>query len=267
MRAALGMLRMRFIYSLQYRAAAWAGVMTQVFWGFMETLLYKAFYASNAAAFPMTLPQVTCYIWLRQAFFAMFILWSVDGDILDMIINGNVGYEIIRPTDLYWMWFTRNLGSRLSKVALRCGPVFLVAFLLPAPFGLSLPPNWVTFFAFLLSFVMAVLLIIGLCMWIYILSFYTIASRGVQSIVGLTAEFLSGSLLPIPFMPESFQKVAYLLPFAQTQAVPYLMYSGYYSGREMVMNLGVQLFWLIVVIGSGHAVMKRALLKVTVQGG
>ena len=267
MRAALAMLKMRFIHSMQYRAAAWAGVSTQVFWGFMETLLYMAFYRSNAAAFTMSFEQVTSYIWLRQAFFAMFILWSVDGDILDMIVNGNVGYEILRPQNLYWMWFMRNLGSRLSRTALRCVPVLVIAFLLPRRHGLSLPPDFVTFLAFLLSFTMAVILIIGMCMWIYILSFYTIASRGVQSVIGLAAEFLSGALIPIPFMPVAMQRVAYALPFAQTTAMPYLIYAGYFTGAELIRNLLLQLVWLVIIIASGCYVMKKALLKVTVQGG
>ena len=119
MRPFFSMLKIRFINSMQYRAAAWAGVMTQFFWGFMELLLYLTLSRENPAAFTMTLPQLTSYLWLRQAFFAMFLLWSVDNDILDMIMNGDVAYEVIRPVSLYSLWFARNLGSRTSKVALR----------------------------------------------------------------------------------------------------------------------------------------------------
>ena len=45
--------RMRFLGSLQYRAAAWAGIATQFAWGFMKLLMYRAFYEAGPAAFPM----------------------------------------------------------------------------------------------------------------------------------------------------------------------------------------------------------------------
>ena len=267
MRASLAIFRMRFIHSLQYRAAAWAGVSTQVFWGFMEVLLYKAFYEGSAAAFPMTFTQITSYIWLRQAFFALFLLWSVDADILEMIKDGNVAYEIIRPADLYSLWFFRNLGSRLSKAALRCGPIFVIGFLLPKPYGLSLPPDLAAAAGFLISFAMACFLIIGMCMWIYVLTFYTVASKGVQNIVGSIADFLAGSLIPIPLMPAAVQKVLYWLPFASSQSLPYLIYNGYFRGPEVWFQLARQFVWMVLVIGSGYLMMQKALRRVIIQGG
>ena len=60
--------RMRFLGSLQYRAAAWAGIATQFAWGFMQLLMYRAFYEAGPAAFPMEFSQLATYIWLQQAF-------------------------------------------------------------------------------------------------------------------------------------------------------------------------------------------------------
>ena len=55
---------------LQYRAAAAAGVITQFTWGFMELLVFRAFYQADASAFPMSFEAVVSYIWLQQAFLA-----------------------------------------------------------------------------------------------------------------------------------------------------------------------------------------------------
>ena len=44
MRACLAFFRMRLVNGLQYRTAAYAGIFTQFFWGFMEIQLYGAFY-------------------------------------------------------------------------------------------------------------------------------------------------------------------------------------------------------------------------------
>ena len=77
--------RIRFANSLQYRAAALAGVVTQFAWGFMYVLAFAAFYRANPAAFPMTFSQTVSYIWLQQAFVALFFIWFYDSSIISYI--------------------------------------------------------------------------------------------------------------------------------------------------------------------------------------
>ena len=55
MKKYLSFFKMRFIHSLQYRGAALAGMFTQFFWGFMEIMLYKAFYEASPDRFPRLL--------------------------------------------------------------------------------------------------------------------------------------------------------------------------------------------------------------------
>ena len=47
--------KMRFIAGLQYRAAALAGVATQVFFGFIFIMVFIAFYQNSASPPPMAL--------------------------------------------------------------------------------------------------------------------------------------------------------------------------------------------------------------------
>lgn len=46
--------RIRFTNSLQYRSAAFAGMVTQFVWGMLEIFVFRAFYQTDPAAFPMT---------------------------------------------------------------------------------------------------------------------------------------------------------------------------------------------------------------------
>ena len=68
MKKYLSFFRMRFLMGLQYRAAAAAGVVTQFTWGFMELLVFRAFYQADASAFPMSFEAVASYIWLQKYF-------------------------------------------------------------------------------------------------------------------------------------------------------------------------------------------------------
>ena len=63
MRAYISYFKLRFITNLQYRAAAWAGIATQVFFGFIYIMVYIAFYESGSTkSLPMELPQLITYI-------------------------------------------------------------------------------------------------------------------------------------------------------------------------------------------------------------
>lgn len=90
---------------MQYRAAALAGIVTQFAWGGMYLILYHTFYQSGTGAFPMDMQALSAYIWLQQAFLALFMIWGMDNDIFELISSGNIAYELCRPCDLYSMIF------------------------------------------------------------------------------------------------------------------------------------------------------------------
>lgn len=66
----------------------------------MTILLFRAFYQSSGNSFPMTFPQLSGYIWMQQAFLAMFMAWFYDQEIFDGILQGGIAYELSRPCDL-----------------------------------------------------------------------------------------------------------------------------------------------------------------------
>lgn len=112
---------------LAYRTAAYAGIVTQIVFGLVLVAIFAAFYANGIKA-PMNLPQVTTYIWLGQAFFAM-TPYSVipDAELREQIRDGSVATELLRPVDLHSLWMARTLASKLAPTALRCIPVIVVA--------------------------------------------------------------------------------------------------------------------------------------------
>ena len=61
-------------------AAALAGLATQFAWGFMELLAFSAFYRADPTAFPMSFEQTVSYIWLQQAFLALFMTGNRVGN-------------------------------------------------------------------------------------------------------------------------------------------------------------------------------------------
>lgn len=260
-------LRIRFLNGLQYRVAAAAGISTQFVWGAMEILMFRAFYQADPTAFPMTFPALASYIWLQQAFLALYMPWLWETDLFDSITNGNVSYELCRPVRLYNMWFVKTASTRLSRAALRCMPVLLLASLLPDPYNLSAPPNLAVFLLFLLSMGLAFLVTLTFNMVVYMSAFYTHNSRGTRMVVTSLADFLNGSVIPLPFLPDKLGSLISLLPFAAMQNVPYRIYSQDLCGPAMWKALSLQVVWFFVLFGVGRAMEARAMRRVVVQGG
>lgn len=259
--------RIRFINGLQYRLAALAGLSTQFFWGFMEILLYKAFYQANPEAFPMEFSALVSYIWLQQAFLTLYMSWFFEGEIFDAITSGNVAYELCRPLNLYAFWFVRNVATRVAKAALRCLPVLIVAFLLPEPFRMRLPVSPPVFLLFLVTMVGALLLTVSMTMVIYGLTFFTMTPAGLRAIFMTVADFCAGSLVPLPFLPDRFRAVLELLPFASVQNLPFRIYSGDIAGMEIMRGVLLQIFWIAAMMMAGVLIFRTALRRVRVQGG
>jgi len=252
---------------LQYRAAAIAGISTQFAWGFMYILAFAAFYRSNPDAFPMTLQQTVAYIWMQQAFMALFFIWFYENSIFESIQSGHIAYDLTRPLDIYSRWFTMSAANRVARTVLRCAPILLVAFILPEPFRLVLPADAARLGLFAFSMILSMAVVVSFSMLVYISAFFTINSQGIRLMIGIFADFLSGGMLPIPFFPAMLRRIVELSPFGAMQNMPLLIFSGYLSGGALVRGLLLQVFWLVVLIFIGRMWMKRALGQVVVQGG
>lgn len=259
--------RIRFNAGLQYRAAAWGGIFTQFFWGFLNILLFKAFYEADPAAFPMSLQATSAYIWLRQAFFSLFCSTRFDNSMFEAIVSGGVAYELARPVDLYGMWYARNLAMRFSDASLRMLPILVIAVFLPAPFGLQLPHSVYDFVCFLLSVLLATLVMVALSMFVYVITFYTMQPRGVRAIYFTIVDLLSGNLIPLPFFPDSVRRILELTPFAAATDIPLRIYSGDIAGSLILQRLLLQLLWLAAMVFLGKLLMDRVLRRSVIQGG
>ena len=267
MKKYLSFFRLRFTMGLQYRAAALAGIVTQFVWGFMEIMMFRAFYQADSSAFPMSFSATASYVWLQQAFLAFFAAWMMENEIFDSIVNGNIAYELCRPINIYNMWFSRSIANRLSRAVLRCFPILIVAVFVPQPYGMEAPASLWHFVLFLVTLLLGLSVTVSFCMLIYVLTFFTISPQGLRMVFTSAVEFFAGAVIPLPFFPEKMQRIMELLPFASMQNVALRIYSGSMRGNQMKEAIILQIFWLIIITMAGKLLCRFAEKRVTVQGG
>lgn len=267
MKAYYSLFKMRILKGLQYRVAALAGISTQFFWGFMYLMIYEAFYRSTSAAQPISYRELIQVLWLQQSFLFLIMLWVRDNELINLITNGNIAYELCRPVELYNLWYAKLIAQRLSGAILRCFPILIVAAFLPYPYKFSLPPSFTVFILFVFTLLLGLILVVAISMLIYISVFYTMSGVGSLLIFGVFGEFFSGLIIPVPLMPEILRKVVYVLPFRYVSDLPFRIYAGNISIKEALISIVIQLLWISAIVTIGKLWMRKSLKKVIVQGG
>lgn len=259
--------KIRFINSLQYRTAAFAGVATQILFGLMYILLFKAFYAQGNVPNNFSEAQMVSYIWLQQMFLMLFWVAIKNQNIVLQIEQGNICYELVRPMNLYTNWFTTMFADSLSKTLLRLIPVLIFSLLLPPGWGLMVPASVSAFLLFIVNIIIGGMLVVALNMLCYCLMFKTMSSIGIFSIMSTISSLFNGSMIPVPLMPEWFQRVLDFMPFRYINDLTFRTYVGSLQINEALFQTGIQLIWLILIITLGYFWLNKNLKKVEVQGG
>lgn len=268
MKAYLNYFKLMIITHLQYRSAAIAGVMTQIFFGFVYILVYMAFYESNTAvSTPINWAELSTYIWLGQAFFALTYPMSIDHELLNTIKNGNVAYELIRPQNLFFKYYFKTIAKKVSHVSLRFPAIIILGFLLPASYGLSLPYSFLNFVIFLGALFLSLLLCSAYTIVAHLLSFYSIDGRGVTTFFGVLADIFMGGVVPLPFFPKVLKMIAYALPFRYIVDFPFRVYSNNITAAEGIKLLGLSSVWVVVFILIGYFLSRNIAKKVVILGG
>lgn len=258
--------RIRMINSLQYRASALAGMVTQVFWGFMLLMIFEAFYKSGPAQ-DFSYTSLASYIWLKQAFFSFFTIYADDPELGNIIMSGNVAYELLRPYSMFSFWFSKSIGTRLSLGLLSAPLVLVISLILPAPYNLSLPENFTAFVLFAISLILGVLLITSIVMMAYLSMFKTHNKAGTFILFAIIMDLLGGHYIPIPLIPKWLQTISNLLPFRYASDLPFRIYTGDIVGNEMIFGILIEIFWIVSLFMLGSYFMRRVTRKVAIFGG
>lgn len=267
MKAYITYFKLKFISSLQYRSAAWAGIATQFFFGFVYVMVYVAFYESGGKNLPMELSQIITYLWLNQSLLALVNQFSKDQELFKIIRDGGVSYELARPKNLYFMWYFKILGQRLANVTLRFFPLIIITTILPYPFHLGGPASLLHFLYFLLSLILGTLLVVALSVFYPIITLITMNEKGIVNLLMTIASVLSGVSIPIPFFPKFLQIISSFLPFQYISDLPFRLYVGNISLTDGVFGMCIQFIWIVIFIILGNIIMRINIKKIVVQGG
>ena len=253
----------RFRSLLQYRSAALTGLVIQIVWGLIRVMIFQAFYRSTNAEQPISGSDVETYIWLGQAFVAA-LPWNIDADLRSMIRSGGIGYELVRPVDLYSYWFSRALSWRTAPMLMRAIPLLTFAFIF---MGMAPPVSWGAAAAFVVSMCAAIVLSSTITTFLNVTMLWTITGDGVTQMTFGMVFIFSGMLVPLPLYPDWSQPIINAMPFRGMVDTPLRLYLGHIPLSEFPQHLAHQLIWIAAFVIVGRIALAKALRRVVVQGG
>src|SRR6185436_13032281 len=239
------------------------GLSTQLFWGVLRMMIFEGFYSASIAPAPLSLDQTMTYVWLGQAFFRM-IPWSADQEIVQKVRDGSVAYDLVKPVDLYWSWYSRALAMVSGPTLMRAAPILAVAALL---FGMKAPASTLHFLVSLPSLTLGFMLSASIVTLISISLFWTISGEGISRLLPAAVWMLSGIVVPVPLLPLPIRAVLELMPTSAIVDTPFRIYTGQYGPEEFLPRLLLQAFWTMAFIAFGKAALSRGVRRLVIQGG
>jgi viologen exporter family transport system permease protein len=256
---------------LQYRGAAVAGAGTQVFFGLIRLMVLEAFYRSSTASPSFSFAEAVGYVWLGQVTFTMQP-YNLDRDVRAMVRTGTVAYELLRPVDLYALWYSRNLAWRTGPMLLRVLPMLVLsAVALPLlglhEWALAPPPSLASGALWLLSLAGALAFSCAITTLMSISLLWTISGEGIAILIGSLVTLLSGMVIPLPLFPAWAQPALRLLPFAALVDLPARVYTGHIPPAQAGWVLLHQTLWTAALVLVGRALLARGPRRLVLQGG
>lgn len=228
--------------------------------------LWKAIYGSSSEEIinGFTLNQMIIYVFIT---FLTGLMTSVDisQDISREVLDGSIAINLVRPINYEKRMFFQGLGNVFYNFIV----IFLVTFTLTTflfyrYFG---DINVVNIIIYFVSITLGILISFYFSYIFGLFSFKITNMWGMSQIMQAIIQLLSGTLIPIAFFPTWVQAVVKLFPFSSIIYTPTMIYLGKLSSTEIVCSLGIQVFWIVLLMVIARSMWQAMIKNLTVVGG
>lgn len=253
-----------FLRSAVYRFDVWSRMGSNLIFLLMWGSIWTALYAGKGDAGGVSFNSMLTYIIVSQ------FLSGVNGagtplwDIQEKIRTGDIALELMRPFDVPLRYLFSDFGSVAFYILTALLPLYAILFFV---IDLTLPTSWLTWVYFVIAGFIGFLIRYCIEMTFGFLAFFLVETGGIQEVFYFAMSLLSGSVIPLWFFPSWLSTIANYLPFQGIYFIPNSIFIGNINGREILLYIGIQLFWLIISYLILRLVWNLAARKVVVQGG
>lgn len=258
----LAFARKSFLGRSAYRFDHIMGILNTVIRIFIYWEIYRALYGGRSEVDGITLTMVTTNFVLSMGLNAVFFV--NDYYLPSRIQSGSIATELLLPVSVHGRMLADNLGNALFQLMFHFVPAVAVSVLVV---GIAAPAGPWMLLLFLLSALLGYGVLWTISFVAQMLSFWLINIWSIVTIKNAFINVLSGSMIPLWFMPDWMQGVIRFTPFSSIFFLPVQIYLGQLSLPEILRSFLVQLIWIAVLFSIGMLLWKKGQKKLVVQGG
>lgn len=224
--------------------------------------IYKALYGGRQQVDGITMAMVTTNFILSMGLDAAFYI--NDYFLPDKIGNGSITTELLRPMSFKGRMIAENLGNAAFNLLFRFLPALVLGALL---IGILPPANLLMFGLFVLSALLGYGVLWTISFAVQMSAFWLLNVWSMTTIKNVFVNVLSGTMIPLWFMPEWMDGVLKFTPFSSIYFTPVQIYLGQLTYQEIAEKCVVQLVWIGLIYCVGDLLWRLGQKKLVVQGG
>lgn len=182
--------------------------------------------------------------------------------IAHLINSGNLGMEIIKPYNFIIKEFVQTIPDKILKLS-----IMLIIYLTLIYFGVNHHLSLIQLIFSCLAMVLAAISKFYIGLTIGGLAFWFKRVHGFNALFWNVGGLFSGDLLPLNLMPAILFSVSAYLPFRYLAYFPVQIMLGKINfGWELMMGIGIQLFWALMFSGLCKFIWKFGMLEFDASG-
>lgn len=263
MRAYFYLVKIRMQLSLTYRFEFITSIFVRIVILIANSFLWRVLYTNKTAVVGVNMNQMLTYS-IMSVLISCLFHYNVENDLRSRIRRGDIAVDILKPINVFAMYFFNDVGNALNAVIQSILPLLLVAAMF---IQLPLPASAIHFWLFIVSTAFSFLIMWLMGVIFGMINFWVINLGPLGSIKEMIIHLLSGRIIPVWFFPVWIQRVFSFLPFIYTYQQPLGIYVGKFSMSEALFGMGIQLMWVLILYGGYRIMKNRALQNVLIQGG
>ncbi len=235
---------------------------------FVSYFIWKAVFLSspNNTINGFSISQMIVYIFLM---FLTSTLISSGGtyDIGEEIRDGSIAMRIIKPISYNSTFLFQEIGNKFLTICIIIIPMIVSVEIVRVVLTNEVQFNIIYFLLYVLSAAFAYLINFFFNICFGFIAFFIKYLWGANMMKNCIVGFLSGTIIPLAFLPSVLEKIFLFLPFASLNYTPVMIYMGMYSGISLLNYLGLQLFWVVFFWGLSKLLWNVSIRHLSIQGG
>lgn len=238
------------------------GILSTLMQIFIYISIWKALYHGKTEIGGIGFQTISTTFILGLAMSNTFIL--DDFIIYRKIQKGDITNELLKPINFAGLLIAENIGNILFKMIVNLIPSVLISSLF---INFILPYNFMSFFMFLSSMILGFFILFGISFIVSVLSFWFINIWSISTIKNVIISILSGTMIPLWFMPPRLLHVMKYTPFESIYFIPIKIYLGEVEKIQILKAFVTQSIWIFILFIISFFLWKEAIKKLVIQGG